>query len=151
MQSELISQSVSGSKWVVLLEGWDVKRDTRDVKGPSLLLNLGTCGMFFSSGFALLFFFFSLFFLVFVFLFFLLPFTSYFYLFFFFLLHVVSVHTTYSEYYNILPKLSALRLLTELDELGFCISFFLIVLPLSGFPLLLNSFSLTCLLNIAVT
>lgn len=31
---------------------------------------------------------------------------------------------TISEYYSILPKLSALRLLTELDELGFCISFF---------------------------
>lgn len=59
---------------------------------------------------------------------------------------------TISEYYNILSKLSALRLLTGLDELGFYY-FFVIALPLSGLPLLLtlNSFSLTCLLNIAVS
>lgn len=55
LQSELVIQTVSGSKWVVLLEGWDVKRDTRDVKGLSLLLNLGIYEMFFSSGFAFFF------------------------------------------------------------------------------------------------
>lgn len=53
LQSEPIIQPVSGSKWVVLLEGWDGKRDTRDIKGLSLLLNLGTYEMFFASGFAL--------------------------------------------------------------------------------------------------
>lgn len=52
----LVDKSVSGHKWVVLLEGWDMKRDTREIKSLSLLLNLGTHEMFFSSVFFFFFF-----------------------------------------------------------------------------------------------
>ena len=55
-QPELILWTGSGREWVVLLEGWDVKRDTRVIKGLSLLPNLGTYRMFFSSGFAFFFY-----------------------------------------------------------------------------------------------
>lgn len=59
---------------------------------------------------------------------------------------------TISECYDIL-KLPAWRLLTGLNEPVIFLISFLIVLPLGGLPLLLilNSFSLACLLNIAVS
>lgn len=122
------------------MEGWDVENNTVIIKNLSLLLNLETdrvfsvlvLPFFCSSSFLLLFFLFS---------------------FFFSSMMQVFMLQTISECCNIL-KLSALRRVTGLNELGFFFLIsFLIVLPLSGLPLLLslNSFSLACLLNIAVS
>lgn len=50
-------RSVNESRWVVLMEGWDVESSTIIIKSLSLLLNLGTYKNFFLFLFCLFLFF----------------------------------------------------------------------------------------------
>lgn len=126
----LVDKSVSGHKWVVLLEGWDMKRDTREIKSLSLLLNLGTHEMFFSS----VFFFFLPLFLFYSFsllLHFLFLFDI------FFWLHVFSIHVIFADVWSsILLKLSTPKLLTWLDGILYLFIYFCVCV--SRLPFLLN-------------